>query len=84
MFLQKQTAFTGRWEVTLDYTSPQEGHEAGTAVWWSKYACASLGIRGQEEGKRVLVFRSPDGEKPDEHKFTVNRCQASAVVRERD
>lgn len=60
MFLQKQTAFTGRWEVTIDHQLPQEGHEAGTAVWWSKYAYASLSIRGGEDGQRDLVFRSPD------------------------
>lgn len=74
MFLQKQTTFQGRWEVTLDYPSPQEDHEAGTAVWWSKYAYASVGIRGAAGGAhRILVFRSPDPEHGDENKFIVSR-----------
>lgn len=72
MFLRKQTAFTGRWEVTLDYASPQEGHEAGTAVWWSKYAFASVGIRGSEGGEsRHILIRSPDPEKGDQNEFLV-------------
>lgn len=70
MFLQKQTAFTGQWEVTIDYQSPQEAHEAGTAVWWSKYAYASLGIRGGEGGQRYIVFRSPD---PDPDSAEANK-----------
>jgi hypothetical protein len=77
MFLQKQTAFTGRWEVTIDYQVPQEGHEAGTAVWWSKYAYASLAIKGGEDGQRYLVFRSPD---PDSDSQEANNFLVSQTL----
>lgn len=58
MFLQKQKSFQGTWRVTLDYPSVASGHEAGTAMWFSKWAYASLGIRGTDEGAE-LVFRLP-------------------------
>lgn len=63
MLLQRQTAFDGRWEVDIDYLPSLRGHEAGTAVWWSKWAYASLGVRGGSNGSSVvkqLVFRFPD------------------------
>ena len=66
MLLQKQTSFTGTWAVTLDYT-PAPKHEAGTAVWWSKWCmAAAIGVRGTEYG-RDLVFRYPDEETEQFH-----------------
>jgi hypothetical protein len=67
MLLRKQTAFDGVWEVTLDYQPCASGHEAGTTVWWSKWAFASAGIRGvksQRDAKveREMVFRFPEPE----------------------
>lgn len=61
LFLRKQTSFEGVWSVRLDYPELEIGHEAGTAVWWSKWAFASIGLRGREGGVgRDLVFRFPN------------------------
>ena len=58
MFLQKQKSFRGTWQVTIDYPEIANGHEAGTAMWFSKWAYASLGLRGTETWAD-LVCRSP-------------------------
>jgi hypothetical protein len=82
MLLQKQTAFEGVWEVTLDYRPCASGHEAGTTVWWSKWAFASVGIRGVESQvdakvEREMVFRFPEPE-GDEFKVGCARSAPSA------
>jgi beta-xylosidase len=45
MFLQKQTEFTVDWRVKLEFSPTEAGHEAGTAIWWSQFAHASIGLR---------------------------------------
>lgn len=72
MLLRKQDAIRGVWQTTVDFEPTMAGEEAGTTLWWSKYAYGSLGIRGVGElgrsakGKE-LVFRAsnPDEEKED-------------------
>lgn len=58
MFLRKQLSFQGHWSVDVDAV-PQRGHEAGVAIWWSKYSYASVAIRGKKTG-RELVYRFPN------------------------
>ena len=58
MLLRRQDAFVGVWETIVDFTPGQEGEEAGTAVWWSKWAFSSVGVRGRKEG-REIVFKYP-------------------------
>jgi hypothetical protein len=79
MLLQKQTAFQGVWDVTLDYQPCAPGHEAGTTVWWSKWAFASVGIRGvKSQGdtkmERGMVFRFPE---PEGDEFKVGRARSA-------
>lgn len=45
MLLQKQTSFSGEWKTSLSFVPTEVGHEAGTAIWWSQYAHASIGLR---------------------------------------
>jgi hypothetical protein len=66
LVLQKQVAFEGVWQATVDF-APGPGEEAGTTVFWSKWSCASLGVRGTKNG-REMVFRYPN---PDGDDFKV-------------
>ena len=54
------------------------GEEAGAVVWWSKYACGSVGIRGVGDGRRAegkeLVFRASN---PDKDEDDVSRSEES-------
>ena len=45
MLLQKQTGFSGDWRVKFNFAPTEAGHEAGTAIWWSQFAYASIGLR---------------------------------------
>jgi beta-xylosidase len=45
MLLQKQTGFSGDWRVKLNFAPTEAGHEVGTAIWWSQFAYASIGLR---------------------------------------
>jgi beta-xylosidase len=45
MLLQKQIGFSGEWKINLDFAPTEAGHEAGTAIWWSQFAHASIGLR---------------------------------------
>jgi len=58
MLLRRQDAFVGVWETVVDFVPGQEGEEAGTVVWWSKWAFSSVGVRGRKEG-REIVFKYP-------------------------
>ena len=62
MVLKKQTTFTGEWTASIDF-DPAQGEVAGVGVWWSKWANATVSIRGLGQGKRELVTRwaVPDG-----------------------
>jgi len=57
MFLRKQLSFQGKWTVQIE-ASPQNRHEAGIAIWWSKFSYGKIAIRGTSEG-RSLVYRFP-------------------------
>jgi beta-xylosidase len=58
MFLRKQLSFQGKWTVEVE-ASPQLRHQAGIAIWWSRYSYASVAIRGTENG-RELVYTFPN------------------------
>ena len=70
MFVQKQTAFEGVFAVTMELEqAPEEGHEAGVVVWWSKWAHAALCVRTAKGGEgREVVLKRP---KQDEFLFEV-------------
>jgi hypothetical protein len=58
MLFRRQDAFVGTWETIVDFTPGRPGEEAGTVVWWSKWAFSSIGVRGIEGGREV-VFKFP-------------------------
>jgi len=59
---QKQTAFTGIFDVKLDF-QPSEGEEAGIVIWWSRRAYASLSIVGTSSRPSLQVRWCPtDGD----------------------
>lgn len=45
MLLRKQTGFSGDWRVKFSFAPKEAGHEAGTAIWWSQFAYASIELR---------------------------------------
>lgn len=45
MLLQKQKQHSVDWRTRLEFRPKKQGHEAGTTIWWSQYAYASIGIR---------------------------------------
>jgi hypothetical protein len=55
MLLRKQVAFKGIWSTVLDFSPAESDSEAGTTVYWSKYAFACIGIRRSEEGREVVL-----------------------------
>lgn len=55
MVLQKQTRHAVNWRTRLEFRPSQVKHEAGTAIWWSQYAYASIGIR-RVEGQAAGVY----------------------------
>lgn len=42
MLLRRQDAFEGVWQTQLDFEPSAARESAGTAVWWSKWAFASV------------------------------------------
>ena len=68
LLIQKQKAFKGLWLTDVEFQPDKAGLEAGVTVWWSRWAFASLGVRGSSLtgglGKEV-VFRYPSVEPED-------------------
>ncbi|KAL4976293.1 glycosyl hydrolase [Aspergillus desertorum] len=63
MLLQKQPAVSVDWRVGLRFAPENALEEAGTAVWWSQFAYASIGLRMSEAGKGYEIsFRGYTGE----------------------
>lgn len=56
---QKQTAFTGTFDVKLDF-QPNEGGEAGVVVWWSRRAYASLSVIATASGPSLQMKWCPE------------------------
>lgn len=77
MLLRRQDAFVGTWETIVDFTPGRPGEEAGTVVWWSKWAFSSVGLRGVEGGREV-VFKFPTLE-DDKIQVSDNASIVSAV-----
>lgn len=50
MLLQKQKQHSVDWRTQLEFSPTKPGHEAGTTIWWSQYAYASIGIRKSDTG----------------------------------
>lgn len=76
MLLRRQDAFEGVWQTELDFAPSAAGEEAGTTVWWSKWAFASVGLRGTgEEGNvgREVLFRYTVLEDDDVHVCSFSR-----------
>ena len=73
MLLQKQPSFDAVWRCTIDF-DPKTRHEAGTALWWSKYAYASIGIRPSGDRKREVILRRPN---PNDDTFLVGLLDKS-------
>lgn len=61
MFLRKQTSFDLDWLTILEFSPRVPGEEAGTVVWVSQHAYASLGIGRDEGGNMEIVFTSVTG-----------------------
>ncbi|CAG8105204.1 unnamed protein product [Penicillium salamii] len=75
MLLQKQTGFSGEWKTRLNFLPTEAGHEAGTAIWWSQFAHASIGLRKPfDEDKEGLeiVARCYD-EQDDDFKESIHQ-----------
>ncbi|KAF7550223.1 hypothetical protein G7Z17_g5857 [Cylindrodendrum hubeiense] len=56
MLLQKQVHFSLDWRVEINFLPTYVEEEAGTAIWWSQFAYASIGIRkkSSSEGREVI------------------------------
>jgi beta-xylosidase len=81
MLLQKQTSFNVDWETQVEFAPTKPGQEAGTAVWISKSAHASVGVRGVTGGKVEMVFRTPNPEgKLEEKPFPVSIAPGAPVT----
>ncbi|GAB7329980.1 hypothetical protein MBLNU13_g01676t1 [Cladosporium sp. NU13] len=50
MLLQKQKQHSVDWRTQLEFAPTKPSHEAGTTIWWSQYAYASIGIRKSHTG----------------------------------
>jgi hypothetical protein len=78
MILRKQVQFSLDWSTELDFTPSRPEQEAGTTVWWSKWAYSSLGVRGVKQGEgvvgRELVFRTPN---PNDTTYLVGELSGS-------
>lgn len=59
MLLRKQTEFSVDWRVALRFSPENVNEEAGTAIWWSQFAYASIGIRRSDIGLEI-TFRGYD------------------------
>lgn len=59
MLLRKQAHFSVDWRVGLRFSPENINEEAGTAIWWSQFAYASIGIRRGESGLEI-AFRGYD------------------------
>jgi beta-xylosidase len=53
---RKQTAFKGTWTTEIDFDPDYPGEEAGTTVYWSKYAFMAAGLRKSDEGDGRYAF----------------------------
>ncbi|KAJ3956547.1 hypothetical protein N0V92_006919 [Colletotrichum tropicale] len=60
MLLRKQTQFSMDWMVELEFHPGAVGEEAGTAIWWSQFAHASIGLRKTSESHNEIICRVID------------------------
>ncbi|KAL2838576.1 glycosyl hydrolase [Aspergillus pseudodeflectus] len=56
MLLQKQMEVSVDWRVGMHFDPENPLEEAGTAIWWSQFAYASIGLRRSVSGDGVEVF----------------------------
>ncbi|KAJ9099309.1 hypothetical protein QFC21_004190 [Naganishia friedmannii] len=83
MLLRRQDTFEGVWHTQLDFEPSIAGEEAGTTVWWSKWAFASVGLRGKGEDpvRREIVFKYTMLENDDVHETVVDAAHIKGPVR---
>ncbi|KAL4877630.1 glycosyl hydrolase [Aspergillus karnatakaensis] len=61
MFLRKQTHRFISWSTELSFAPTSRYTEAGTVVWWDYYTFSRIGIRLDNDGRRIVQFSSADG-----------------------
>ncbi|KAH8645440.1 glycosyl hydrolase [Xylariales sp. PMI_506] len=57
MVLQKQTELSMDWQTQLEFTPTEPLHEAGTVIWWSQHAYASIGLRKADVSGYEIVYK---------------------------
>ncbi|KAL4811963.1 glycosyl hydrolase [Aspergillus spinulosporus] len=63
MLLQKQPTVSVDWRVGLRFAPENELEEAGTAIWWSQFSYASVGLRmSKSRDSYEVLFRGYTGE----------------------
>ena len=66
MLLRKQTSYSERFHVKLNFNPRKKGYEAGIVLWWSQFSYATVGITTVElpsgEKVRTVIRRSPTGQ----------------------
>ncbi|GFZ46640.1 hypothetical protein JCM24511_03860 [Saitozyma sp. JCM 24511] len=65
MLLRKQTSLSGTWSTLLDFNPTTTVEEAGTAVFWSKWAFMALLVRLGKDRRKEVVLRWTDPEGDD-------------------
>ncbi|CAI0647457.1 unnamed protein product [Colletotrichum noveboracense] len=60
MLLRTQTQFSMHWTVELEFHPDVVGEEAGTAIWWSQFAHASIGLRKTSENHHEIICKVVD------------------------
>ncbi|KAH6991431.1 glycosyl hydrolase [Ilyonectria sp. MPI-CAGE-AT-0026] len=56
MLLQKQVHFSLDWRVEMNFAPMIAEEEAGTAIWWSQFAYASIGLRRTSNGEGMEII----------------------------
>ncbi|KAL2811878.1 glycosyl hydrolase [Aspergillus granulosus] len=80
MLLQKQPELSVDWRVGLRFAPTNALEEAGTAIWWSQFAYASIGLRkAEDETGYEVAYRGYTGE-GDVFEETVHPIQSNIQV----
>lgn len=82
MLLQKQKKHSVDWRTRVEFSPTKQDHEAGTTIWWSQYAHASIGIRKSSTGSEgwEVHCTSYDAQKDE---FVVSFIRAQITCRPR-
>lgn len=80
MLLKKQTEVDGTFTTELDFEPTSPRWEAGTMLWHHDFSHASMGIRKNTKGERILIIRTPLDGKGSFQTETRKLSQASGPV----